>query len=309
MKLYIQTRTVFKDYRYLGSEVVDDSWLQKYDRYTSFEHPTVIAESDDSGWRIFLGGLPSSRLDKVSTPIRYSFIIADNKPVENDNQARDAVLCFVKLCVQTISESNYQARSVVIQIMDDLYTNEEIEGFFNDTQNQATNDKNSPLSVEKLVNSINKFSENSQSVHIPDDSENSINEAQYRYLNINNPKSIENFIRVCSDIMAMEAKNNAALYLNFIEKEQDLTKVNLIEDGIYKFGFTILLDDSNISENEENIVKKKQKKSKLYPTSIPMATKQNTVEIIDKKKSNQTQLWIAALVVTVVGIIVILLII
>lgn len=309
MKLYIQTRSVFKDYRYLGSEVVDESWLQKYDRYTSFEHPTVIAESDDSGWRIFLGGLPSSRLDKVSTPIRYSFIIADNKPVENDNQARDAVLCFVKLCVQTISESNYQARSVVIQIMDDLYTNEEIEGFFNDTQNQATNDKNSPLSVEKLVNSINKFSENSQSVHTLHTLENSIDEAQYRYLNINNPKSIENFIRVCSDIMAMEAKNNAALYLNFIEKEQDLTKVNLIEDGIYKFGFTILLDDSDISENEENIVKKKQKKSKLYPTSIPMATKQNTVEIIDKKKSNQTHLWIAALVVTVVGIIVILLII
>lgn len=309
MKLYIQTRSVFKDYRYLGSEMVDDSWLQKYDRYTSFEHPTIIAESDDSGWRIFLGGLPSSRLDKVSTPIRYSFIIADDKAIKGSEKNHDAILNFISLCVQNISESNDQARSVVIQIVDDLYTNEEIEGFFNDTQNQLSTGKNSSLSVERLVNSIDKFYENSQSVHIPDDSENSINETGYSYLNLNNPESIKKFIKVCSDIMTGNAKNNAALYLNFIEKEQDLTKVNLIEDGIYKFGFTILLDDSDISENEENIVKKKQKKSKLYPTSIPMATKQNTVEIIDKKKSNQTQLWIAALVVTVVGIIVILLII
>ena len=309
MKFFIQTRSVFKDYRYLGSEVVDDSWLQKYDRYTSFEHPTIIAESDHSGWRIFLGGLPSSRLDKVSTPIRYSFIIADDKTVESDSKAHDATLCFIKLCVQTISESNEQARSVVIQIIDDLYTNEEIEGFFNNTQNQATTDKNSPLSDERLVNSINKFCENSQSVHIPDDSENSINETGYSYLNLNNPESIKKFIRVCSDIMIGNAKNNAALYLNFIEKEKDLNKVNLIEDEVYKFDFTILLDDADISEHEEGIVKKKQKKSKIYPTSTPMATQQNTVAIIDKNKSNQTQLWIAALVVTVVGMIVILLII
>lgn len=309
MKLYIQTRSVFKDYRYLGSKVVDDSWLQKYDRYTSFEHPTIIAESDDSGWRIFLGGLPSSRLDKVSTPIRYSFIIADNKPVESNNKAHEAILCFIKLCVQNISESDDQARSAVIQIMDDLYTNEEIEGFFNNTQNQPTADKNSSLSVERLVTSINKFSENSQSYHTHDISGFSIDEAEYSTLNINSPLSIKKFIRVCSDIMIGQTENNAALYLNFIEKEQDLNKVNLIEDGIYKFGFTILLDDPDISENEENIVKKKQKKSKLHPTSIPMATKQNTVCIIDKNKSNQTQLWIAALLVTVVGMIVILLII
>ena len=308
MKFFIQTRSVFKDYCYLGSEVVDDSWLQKYDRYTSFEHPTIIVESDDSGWKIFLGGLPSSRLDKVSTPIRYSFIIADDKAIKGSEKTHDAILNLISLCVQNISESNDQARSIFIQIMDNLYTNEEIEGFFNDTQNQATNDKNSPLSVERLVNSIDKFSENSQSVHTLDTLENSIDEAEYRYLNINNPKSINSFIGLCSDIMTGKTKSNAALFLNFIEKEQDLNKVNLIEDGIYKFGFTVLLDDPDISENEENIVKKKQKKSKLHPTSISMASQQNTVAIIDKNKSNQTQLWIAALVVTVVGMIVILLI-
>ena len=168
MKFFIQTRSIFKDYRYLGREAVDDSWLQKYDRYTSFEHPTIIAESDHNGWRIFLGGLPSSRLDKVSTPIRYSFIIADDKIVESDSKAHDAILCFIKLYVHTISESENQARSVVIQVMDDLYTNEEIEGFFNDNLNQLNTDKNSSLSVERLVTSINKFSENGKSDHTHD---------------------------------------------------------------------------------------------------------------------------------------------
>lgn len=308
MKFFIQTRGIHKDYRYLGNESVEDSWLQQYDRCTSFEHPTIIAESDDSGWRIFLGGLPSSRLDKVSTPIRYSFIIADNKPVESNSKAHEAILCFIKLCVQNISESDDQARSAVIQIMDDLYTNEEIEGFFNNTQNQPTADKNSPLSFERLVNSIDKFSENSQSVHTLDTLENSIDEAEYRYLNINNPKSINNFIGLCSDIMTGKTKSNAALFLNFIEKEQDLSKVNLIEDGIYKFGFTILLDDADISENEEGIVKKKQKKSKLHPASLPMVTQQNPAKILYTNKAKHTQLWMIVVAIALIGVTAILIV-
>lgn len=307
MKFFIQTRGIHKDYRYLGNESVEDGWLQKYDRYTSFEHPTIIAESDDSGWRIFLGGLPSSRLDKVSTPIRYSFIIADNKPVESNSKAHEAILCFIKLCVQNISESGDQARSVVIQIMDDLYTNEEIEGFFNNTHNQPTADKNSSLSVKRLVNSIDNFSKNSKSVHALDTLENSIDEAEYRYLNINNPKSINNFIGLCSDIMTGKTKSNAALYLNFIEKEQDLNKVNLIEDDVYNFGFVILLDDPDISENEENIIKKKQKKSKIHPTNISQVSHQNSAAVLDNHKPNYTHLWTAVLVIVMIIMILIIL--
>lgn len=300
MKLYIQTRSVFKDYRYLGSEVVDDSWLQKYDRYTSFEHPTIIAESDESGWRIFLGGLPSSRLDKVSTPIRYSFIIADDKAIKGSEKNHDAILNFISLCVQNISESNDQARSVVIQIVDDLYTNEEIEGFFNDTQNQLSTGKNSSLSVERLVNSIDKFSESSQSVHTHDISGYSIDKTEYSTLNINHSLSINNFIGLCSDIMAMEAKNNAALYLNFIEKKQDLNKVNLIEDDVYNFGFVILLDDDEISGAKNAIPKKKQRMLLQPLNTLPLPSQQNRTSLQNIPKSKQTQIWLILMIIMVV---------
>ena len=308
MKLYIQTRSVFKDYRYLGSEVVDDSWLQKYDRYTSFEHPTIIAESDASGWRVFLGGLPSSRLDKVSTPIRYSFIIADDKAIKGSEKNHDAILNFISLCVQNISESNDQARSVVIQIVGDLYTNEEIEGFFNDTQNQLSTGQNSSLSVERLVNSIDKFSESSQSDHTHDISGCSIDKTEYSTLNINNPLSINNFIGLCSDIMTGKTKSNAALFLNFIEKEQDLNKVNLIEDEVYNFGFVILLDDDEISDAENAIPKKKQRMLLQPPNTLPLPSQQNRTSLQNIPESKNTRLWLMVLMIIMVGIAILLLI-
>lgn len=73
MKSYINTRSINKDYRYLGA-MPDNSWLNVYHELTSFEHPTIICEKDHDQFRLFLSGMPSTRLDKVGTKIRYSFL-------------------------------------------------------------------------------------------------------------------------------------------------------------------------------------------------------------------------------------------
>lgn len=73
MKNYINTRSINKDYRYLGA-MPDNSWLNVYHELTSFEHSTIICEKDHDQFRLFLSGMPSTRLDKVGTKIRYSFL-------------------------------------------------------------------------------------------------------------------------------------------------------------------------------------------------------------------------------------------
>lgn len=73
MKQYVNTRSITKDYRYLG-ENPDNAWLGAYTELTSFEHPTIIFEKEHETFRLFLSGMPSTRKDKVGTIIRYSFL-------------------------------------------------------------------------------------------------------------------------------------------------------------------------------------------------------------------------------------------
>lgn len=77
MKQYVNTRSITKDYRYLG-EKPDNVWLGTYTELTSFEHPTIIFEKEYETFRLFLSGMPSTRKDKVGTNIRYSFLFTGN---------------------------------------------------------------------------------------------------------------------------------------------------------------------------------------------------------------------------------------
>jgi hypothetical protein len=73
MKAYLRTRGRRRpdDYRFLGSTDPEPWWRAYADR-TQFEYPTILVVSDDSGWRAWLSGIPSARLDAVGTTIRYS---------------------------------------------------------------------------------------------------------------------------------------------------------------------------------------------------------------------------------------------
>lgn len=75
MKLYLNTRGATLDYRFLA-DFPKDSWWRRYDPFTRFESPTLIVEAHAAGWRFYLSGVPSARLDRSKRVIRYT-IIAD----------------------------------------------------------------------------------------------------------------------------------------------------------------------------------------------------------------------------------------
>lgn len=54
-----------------------DSWWRAYGSHTSFEHPTLLVESDGQAgtWRLYAGGIPSRRRDSQATRIRYSCVL------------------------------------------------------------------------------------------------------------------------------------------------------------------------------------------------------------------------------------------
>lgn len=71
MKIFIQTRGKIADYAFLGGAPSNRWWLDFRDA-TSFEQPTLIVGGDRKGWHCFLSGIPSSRVDRVGTAVRYS---------------------------------------------------------------------------------------------------------------------------------------------------------------------------------------------------------------------------------------------
>lgn len=74
MKAYLRTRGRTRDYTFLG-DAPKEPWWTRYGNQTAFEEPTLLAESDGATWRVWLSGIPSSRTDRVGTPIRYSLVL------------------------------------------------------------------------------------------------------------------------------------------------------------------------------------------------------------------------------------------
>ncbi|MGH3787690.1 MAG: hypothetical protein ACRDRG_14315, partial [Pseudonocardiaceae bacterium] len=75
-KIYLQTRGVAPaaGYRFLGAEP-EQAWWLDYGKFTAFEDATILVESDAGGWRVFLSGIPSSRVDTTGTTNRFTIVI------------------------------------------------------------------------------------------------------------------------------------------------------------------------------------------------------------------------------------------
>lgn len=74
MQIFVQTRGKNTDYAFLSGAPSSRWWLDFRD-FTSFEKPTLIVHGDLKEWRCFLSGIPSSRVDRVNTAIRYSVVM------------------------------------------------------------------------------------------------------------------------------------------------------------------------------------------------------------------------------------------
>ncbi|MFD7815627.1 hypothetical protein ACFV6E_22245 [Streptomyces sp. NPDC059785] len=64
-----------RDYDYLGA-APPAQWWRSYAEVADFEYPTLLVESDASGWRAYLSGIRSARTDAVGTPLRFTLVLS-----------------------------------------------------------------------------------------------------------------------------------------------------------------------------------------------------------------------------------------
>jgi len=76
VQVFVQTRGTARaaDYAFLGG-APPEPWWRAYRDATAFDHPTVLLTSDGGRWAAYLSGIPSSRVDAVSTVVRYTLVL------------------------------------------------------------------------------------------------------------------------------------------------------------------------------------------------------------------------------------------
>ncbi len=75
MDIYVRTRGLEKDYRFLG-EAPAEFWWREYRAWTDTEGPTILLESDAGSWRAYLAGISSARRDLSDRPIQFNLALA-----------------------------------------------------------------------------------------------------------------------------------------------------------------------------------------------------------------------------------------
>ncbi|MFN2495331.1 MAG: hypothetical protein ABR608_05415 [Pseudonocardiaceae bacterium] len=76
MQIFVQTRGEARasDYRFLG-QAPQSHWWRRYRDHTTFDHPTLLVQSDGARWQAYLSGIPSVRVDAVGTVARYTVVL------------------------------------------------------------------------------------------------------------------------------------------------------------------------------------------------------------------------------------------
>ncbi len=131
-KIYLETRGTARSagYRFLGDEPAQ-AWWRHYRAFTAFEYPTILVESDTAGWRVFLSGIPSSRVDAVGTTNRFTIVI------ESAPGSEDAEL--VVLLVSTwLGDITKQRSEVGLQhALDAVFTDEVVTRLYKQQDHKA----------------------------------------------------------------------------------------------------------------------------------------------------------------------------
>jgi len=72
---YLNTRgrERHRDYQFVGP-APPTAWWRAYAEHTTFEHPTVLVQSDGRDWQAYVSGIPSRRRDVVGAVIRYTVV-------------------------------------------------------------------------------------------------------------------------------------------------------------------------------------------------------------------------------------------
>jgi len=251
MNIYIQTRSVTKDYQFLGNSPVN-SWWMAYKDYTSFEHPTIIVEGDTAKqWRIYLSGMSSSRLDKVNTPIRYTFILEDTQPIHDSDLAQ--LLGLIQSWAKAIYDS--ESKDKLKNCLDNLFSIEDIDTYF------SSSDQAEAQIESKFKQWLGGFTFTDVGLAEGMQSNSYIGSLK---------QSQSAFFQRCTSILQMRdlSQAQAVLHLNYIESKKELENSQLVEEE-YQFRFTLLVEAEEVKFSKINLKKKATQTEKLHQLPIP----------------------------------------
>lgn len=118
VRLYVETRGRERaaDYRFLGDGPAEPWWATRYGDRTAFESPTVLVERDGRGVRIYLGAIPSSRLDPAGATNRVS-IVAEADDLATDE--RHLILAMVTSWVDDIADGGRSVADTLDTVFDE----------------------------------------------------------------------------------------------------------------------------------------------------------------------------------------------
>lgn len=275
MNIYIQTRSVTKDYQFLGNSPVN-SWWMAYKDYTSFEHPTIIVEGDTAKqWRIYLSGMSSSRLDKVNTPIRYTFILEDTQPIYDSDLAQ--LLGLIQSWAKAIYDS--ESKDKLKNCLDTLFSIEDIDTYF------SSSDQAKAQIESKFKQWLGSFTFTDVGLAEGMQSNSYIGSLK---------QSQSAFFQRCTSILQMRdlSQAQAVLHLNYIESKKELENSQLVEEE-YKFSFTLLVEDKKTQFSEVELKKKVRDSIWIQPQT-------------ERKKDNK-KIFLLIVVIVIVMILALLL--
>ena len=149
MKRFIQTRGKAVDYRFLGHSP-DRPWWHDFRSWTSFEKPTLLVTSRNGCWRLYLSGIPSARLDRVNTTIRYTMVLegAARDPINEEAS---------KVAAAWVADAASPAEDSVLQrALDEVLPEELVERLLHDRSDDAASEaaKQLQLAIGRLPPAI-----------------------------------------------------------------------------------------------------------------------------------------------------------
>jgi len=130
MPTYVETRGsgTLDDYKFLGAGPAHAWWYQGYGEQTTFDHPTVLVERDEHGWRLYVGAIPSSRHDPTGSTNRFA-VVAESDADEVDRD-RDGLVRLVGSWLADVAEEREPGR--VRDALDEAFTPDLVDRLYAD---------------------------------------------------------------------------------------------------------------------------------------------------------------------------------
>ncbi len=133
MEIYFQTRGTARSagYSFLGTEP-ERAWWSRYRKFTAFEYPTILVESTTGGWRIFLSGIPSSRIDATGTTNRCTIVI---ESVDHGDEDIEPVVQLVSTWLGDIN--NQRSEGNLQHALDEVFTDDVVTQLYTQEGEEA----------------------------------------------------------------------------------------------------------------------------------------------------------------------------